>query len=275
MKRPDSTSGGENPRPFYFSSENTGFMCLALRPAFRLPLSLSLSLSLQRMCVCVWWEAESTWEVGRCSWNVAWSFSPEHRKRKREQSGLTQKGTVLSGSDGTHGISRELNRSCRICRWRSGDHFSQLNQLGGHLNPTGHVNRSVDMRRDRLLVAIALVTLLAADIHFILLPRLRSWYHLPRESCSCTNSSLEIVPWTTSQNITAVSTERGSKLERLFRHRLYNIRLPELGPEERLLEEDELVNYCKRKVSRWERYSTVLNNVTCLLGGMIVKSASV
>ncbi len=108
------------------------------------------------------------------------------------------------------------------------------------------------MRRDRLLVAIALVSLLAADIHFILLPRFRSWYHLPRDSCSCTNSSLESVPWTTSQNTTAVP----SKLERLF-----NIRVPELGPEERLLEEDELVKYCKRKVSRWERYSTVFNKV--------------
>ncbi len=118
--------------------------------------------------------------------------------------------------------------------------------------PTGHFNQSVDMRRDRLLVAIALVSLLVADIHFILLPRFRSWYHLPRDSCSCTNSSLESVPWTTSQNTTAVPT----KLERLF-----NIRVPELGPEERLLEEDELVNYCKRKVSRWERYSTVFNKV--------------
>lgn len=96
-------------------------------------------------------------------------------------------------------------------------------------------------------MAIALVSLLVADIHFILLPRFRSWYHLPRDSCSCTNSSLESVPWTTSQNTTAVPT----KLERLF-----NIRVPELGPEERLLEEDELVNYCKRKVSRWERLKT-------------------
>lgn len=120
------------------------------------------------------------------------------------------------------------------------------------------------MRRDRLLVAVTLVTLLAADIHFVLLPRLKTWYHLPRESCACrvTNGSLEnggatTVPWTTSQNFTVVSTERGSKLERLFRHPLYNIRLPELGPDERLLQEEELMNYCKRKVSRWERYSTV------------------
>uniref|UniRef100_A0A672KYP1 FAM20A golgi associated secretory pathway pseudokinase n=1 Tax=Sinocyclocheilus grahami TaxID=75366 RepID=A0A672KYP1_SINGR len=116
------------------------------------------------------------------------------------------------------------------------------------------------MRRDRLLVAVTLVTLLAADIHFVLLPRLKTWYHLPRESCACrvTNGSLEnggatTVPWTTSQNFTVVSTERGSKLERLFRHPLYNIRLPELAPDERLLQEEELRNYCKRKVSRWER----------------------
>ncbi|KAG1933344.1 extracellular serine/threonine protein kinase FAM20C [Pimephales promelas] len=117
------------------------------------------------------------------------------------------------------------------------------------------------MRRDRLLVAVTLVTLLAADIHFVLLPRLKSWYLLPRESCECrvTNGSLDnggatTSTWmTTSQNFTPVSTERSSKLERLFGHPLYNIRLPELGPDELLLQREELRNYYKRKVSRWER----------------------
>ncbi|KAL0180279.1 hypothetical protein M9458_025721, partial [Cirrhinus mrigala] len=115
------------------------------------------------------------------------------------------------------------------------------------------------MRRDRLLVAVTLVTLLAADIHFVLLPRLKTWYHLPRGSCACgvTNGSLEnggatSVSWTTSQNFTTVSTERGSKLDRLFEHPLYNIHLPDLGPDERLLQEEELMTYYKRKVSRWE-----------------------
>lgn len=122
-----------------------------------------------------------------------------------------------------------------------------------------------------------MVTLLAADIHFVLLPRLKNWYHLPRESCECrvTNGSLDnrgatTLTWMmTSQNFTPVSTERSSKLERLFSHPLYNIRLPELGPDELLLQHKELRNYYKRKVSRWERYSTVfmLNNVACLLVG--------
>jgi len=127
------------------------------------------------------------------------------------------------------------------------------------------------MRRDRLLVAVTLVTLLAADIHFVLLPRLKSWYLLPRESCECrvTNGSLDNggATTSTSQNFTPVSTERSSKLERLFGHPLYNIRLPELGPDELLLQREELRNYYKRKVSRWERYSTVfkLTIVACLL----------
>nr|XP_005156044.1 pseudokinase FAM20A isoform X1 [Danio rerio] len=110
------------------------------------------------------------------------------------------------------------------------------------------------MRRDRLLVAVTLVTLLAADLHFILLPRLKSWYFLPRESCSCgdSNGSVDAM-WMWSQNWTAVSIEKGSKLERLFRHPLYNIRLPDLRADELLLERQELINYYQRKVSRWER----------------------
>ncbi|XP_051968274.1 pseudokinase FAM20A-like [Xyrauchen texanus] len=115
------------------------------------------------------------------------------------------------------------------------------------------------MRRDRLLVAVTLVTLLAADIHFVLLPRLKSWYHLPRESCACRdangtmgNGGTSTELWILIQNSTLVSTEYGSKLDRLFRHPLYNVHPPELGPDELLLQHEELMSYYKRKVSRWE-----------------------
>lgn len=50
-----------------------------------------------------------------------------------------------------------------------------------------------------------------------------------------------------------LASQKGSKLKRLFGHPLYNIRLPELTPDERLLEEEELMEYYRRKVSRWER----------------------
>lgn len=120
------------------------------------------------------------------------------------------------------------------------------------------------MRRDRLLVVVTLVTLLVADIHFILIPRLKTWYHLPRESCTCMGANgswANGVPvtdlWLVNQTSTLVPTEQDSKLERLFRHPLYNIRLPNVGPDELLLQHDELMNYYKRKVSRWERLRKV------------------
>ncbi|XP_072523850.1 pseudokinase FAM20A [Salminus brasiliensis] len=112
------------------------------------------------------------------------------------------------------------------------------------------------MRRDRFLLAITLTTVLAADVYFVLLPRLRTWYHLSRNGCTCqaVNGSVRSEgqvghKWTPSTNF----TEQGSKLERLFGHPLFNIRLPELVPDERLLEEEELMGYYRRKVTRWER----------------------
>lgn len=128
------------------------------------------------------------------------------------------------------------------------NHCSALRSLSG------------DMRRDRLLVAVTLVTLLAADVHFVLIPRLKTWYHLSRESCACRGFNVSLgnrVPktdlWLLNQSSTLVSAEQDSKLERLFRHSLYNIRLPELGPDDMLLQHEELMNYYQRKVTRWER----------------------
>lgn len=116
------------------------------------------------------------------------------------------------------------------------------------------------MRRDRLLVAVTLVTLLAADVHFVLIPRLKTWYHLSRESCACLGANVSLAnrvsttdPWLWNQSSTLVPPEQGSKLERLFRHSLYNIHLPELGSDDLLLQKEELMSYYKRKVSRWER----------------------
>ncbi|KAA0725471.1 Pseudokinase FAM20A [Triplophysa tibetana] len=116
------------------------------------------------------------------------------------------------------------------------------------------------MRRDRLLVAVTLVTLLAADVHFVLIPRLKTWYHLSREICACRGDNVSLgnsVPttdlWLLNQSSTLVSAEQDSKLERLFRHSLYNIRLPELGPDDLILQHEELMNYHKRKMTRWER----------------------
>lgn len=40
---------------------------------------------------------------------------------------------------------------------------------------------------------------------------------------------------------------------RLFSHPLYNIQTPALGPEERLLQVEQLIDYYRRKVSHWER----------------------
>lgn len=128
------------------------------------------------------------------------------------------------------------------------NHCSALRSLSG------------DMRRDRLLVAVTLVTLLAADVHFVLIPRLKTWYHLSRDICTCRGDNVSLgnrVPttdlWLSNQSSTVVSAEQESKLERLFRHSLYNIRLPELGPDDLILQHEELMNYHKRKMTRWER----------------------
>ena len=111
------------------------------------------------------------------------------------------------------------------------------------------------MRRDRFLLAVTLTTVLVADVYFVLLPRLRAWYHLSRNGCTCqgVNASFEYEGQTPPQWIINITAEPESKLERLFSHPLYNIRTPELALEERLLEEEELMGYYRRKVSRWER----------------------
>uniref|UniRef100_A0AAY4ACM9 FAM20 C-terminal domain-containing protein n=1 Tax=Denticeps clupeoides TaxID=299321 RepID=A0AAY4ACM9_9TELE len=119
------------------------------------------------------------------------------------------------------------------------------------------------MRRDRLLVASSLAFILAADVYFVLLPRLREWYRQPqRDGCACrgangSESDRSSEPW--GSNVSIGTLDSGSKLERLFAHPLYSIGLPEVGPEEILLQSEELMSYYRRKVLRWERLITLAN----------------
>ncbi|TSL75279.1 Pseudokinase FAM20A [Bagarius yarrelli] len=113
------------------------------------------------------------------------------------------------------------------------------------------------MKRDRFLLAITLVVVLTVDVYFVLLPRLRAWYEVSGGGCNCHRGIggvgyTERVSRKTNFSSSAVS-RKGSKLKRLFSHPLYNIHLPDLNPDERLLEEEELMDYYKRKVNRWQR----------------------
>ncbi|KAK3559811.1 hypothetical protein QTP86_020789 [Hemibagrus guttatus] len=113
------------------------------------------------------------------------------------------------------------------------------------------------MKRDRFLLAITFIVILMVDVYFVLLPRLRAWNNLSSGGCNChgVNGSVgypEQVPHKKTLSSNFVS-QKGSKLKRLFGHPLYNIHLPELSPDERLLEEEELMEYYRRKVTRWQR----------------------
>nr|XP_057917225.1 pseudokinase FAM20A [Doryrhamphus excisus] len=113
------------------------------------------------------------------------------------------------------------------------------------------------MRKDRLLLAATLTVIFSADIYFILLPKL----HRARRFCPCRHGnfslSSHISSWTfiPLQDTTPSEPDNGgSKLDRLFAHPLYNIQAPMPGPEERLLQVEQLMDYYRKKVSRWERH---------------------
>ncbi|XP_036936916.1 pseudokinase FAM20A [Acanthopagrus latus] len=125
------------------------------------------------------------------------------------------------------------------------------------------------MRRDRLFLAATLTAIFSADLYFILLPKLRSVGQRSGHFCPCGPDSNLTLPrhgglatpqlsnWTSSPPLeiaTAEPADGGSKLGRLFAHPLYNIQPPTLGPEERLLQVEQLMEYYRRKVSRWERH---------------------
>uniref|UniRef100_A0A668A556 FAM20A golgi associated secretory pathway pseudokinase n=1 Tax=Myripristis murdjan TaxID=586833 RepID=A0A668A556_9TELE len=123
-------------------------------------------------------------------------------------------------------------------------------------------------RRDRLLLAATLTAIFSADLYFILLPKLRNIGQRSSGSCSCTFDNLTLpmqgglaTPWLSNgtsepplDGAVPDPTDGGSKLGRLFAHPLYNIQTPVLGPEERLLQVEQLMEYYRRKVSRWERH---------------------
>ncbi|XP_061823486.1 pseudokinase FAM20A [Nerophis lumbriciformis] len=119
------------------------------------------------------------------------------------------------------------------------------------------------MRRDRLLLAASLTVIFSADIYFILLPKLRSTGEGSGRSCSCQPSNFsQLSDWTLTplQDITLSQPDNGgSKLDRLFAHPLYNIQTPALGPEESLLQVEQLMDYYRKKVSRWERHMKLYN----------------
>lgn len=123
------------------------------------------------------------------------------------------------------------------------------------------------MRRDRLFLVATLTALFTADLYFILLPKLQSVGRGSEHLCTCGPDNLslpghgglatpQLSNWTLLQHMdgtTSEPTDWGSKLERLFAHALYNIQTPVLLPEERLLGAEQLLEYYRRKVSRWER----------------------
>lgn len=142
------------------------------------------------------------------------------------------------------------------------------------------------MRRDRILLAATLTAIFSADLYFILLPKLRSKRLTAGRSCSCGAGNLslpsqgglatpQLSNWTSAPLLDGTTLEPaygGSKLVRLFSHPLYNIQTPVLGPEERLLQVEQLIDYYRRKVSHWERsvssVFTILKKFTskhCLL----------
>ncbi|KAM9336518.1 pseudokinase FAM20A [Symphorus nematophorus] len=125
------------------------------------------------------------------------------------------------------------------------------------------------MRRDRLFLAVTLTAIFSADLYFILLPKLRSvGQGSGGHFCSCGPSNLtlprhgglatpQLSNWTSLPPLdgtTSEPTDGGSKLGRLLAHPLYNIQTPALGLEERLLQAEQLMEYYRRKVSRWERH---------------------
>lgn len=124
------------------------------------------------------------------------------------------------------------------------------------------------MRRDRIFLATTLTAIFSADLYFILLPKLKSIRQTSGHYCSCGPknftlprhgglASPHLSNWTSALllDVTTPELDDGiSKLERLFSHPLYNIQTPPLGPEERLLLAEQLMEYYRRKVSRWERH---------------------
>lgn len=121
------------------------------------------------------------------------------------------------------------------------------------------------MRRDRFFLVASIAAIFSADLYFVLLPKLQSMGRGSEHSCLCGSSNFTsskrggpriISNWTSPRPVNGATPEPAdgsSKLERLFAHPLYDIQILELSPEEKLLEAEQLMEYYRRKVSRWER----------------------
>ncbi|RVE59426.1 hypothetical protein OJAV_G00188370 [Oryzias javanicus] len=134
------------------------------------------------------------------------------------------------------------------------------------------------MRRDRFLVAATLTALFSADLYFILLPKLWSFTRASGHFCPCASGNLSLPAleglgpprlsnWTSAtppDDETSPTAGGGSKLQRLFAHPLYNIQTPALGPEERLLQAEQLNEYYMKKVSHWERHMKIYKEAVAL-----------
>ncbi|XP_037133755.1 pseudokinase FAM20A [Syngnathus acus] len=121
------------------------------------------------------------------------------------------------------------------------------------------------MRKERLLLAVTLIAIFSADLYFILLPKLRNVEGLG-QFCSCRRGNFsfpaQFSNWTSVplQDVYASGLpNEGSKLDSLFAHPLYNIQNPTLEAEEKLLQVDLLMNYYRKKISRWERHMKLYN----------------
>lgn len=135
------------------------------------------------------------------------------------------------------------------------------------------------MRRDRLVIAATLTAIFSADLYFVLIPKLRALSHGSGEFCSCPHSNITlpglVMPflsnWTSNAPKALESAtykpeeDAGSKLEGLFSHPLYNIQTPALEAEERLLEVEQLMEYYKKKVSRWERHMKIYSEAAAIV----------
>ncbi|XP_077359955.1 pseudokinase FAM20A [Festucalex cinctus] len=122
------------------------------------------------------------------------------------------------------------------------------------------------MRKDRLLLAVTLTAIFSADLYFILLPKLRNAGEGSRHFCPCRRSNFSLPSqfsnWTAFalRDVEASGLSNGSsKLDRLFAHPLYNTRNPTLGTEEKLLQADQLMDYYRKKLSRWKRHMKLYN----------------
>lgn len=123
------------------------------------------------------------------------------------------------------------------------------------------------MRRDRFFLVFTLAAVFSADLYFILLPKLQRMGQRSVRPCSCSPDNITLPQhgglatpplsnWTSAQQLDVTRSEpvgTGSKLENLFSHPLYSIQTPELAPDERLLGTGQLMEYYKKKVTRWER----------------------